>query len=179
MSSTYLLSYLLSSGLSFWLNYVQIIKWTAELGITKWNRGARTDQKSLDKSWIGDQNEQWAIADRKRELTNGRLMQILLENGINVPAVVGVRILKSIMQLLTPRFWDGFLLTNHFTSRGKSDSPTSCMQLPGWHQAGGNCSDNRQWSVCEGRVLHHPAEAQKSISACRPHKSLWWWIQCH
>lgn len=90
---------------------------------------------------------------------------------VNVPAVTRVRILKGIMQLPTPRFWYRSLLTNHLTSRGKSDIPSSCMPLPGWHQAGGSCSATNRWSVCEGRVLHHPAQAQKSISACRPHKS--------
>lgn len=67
-----------------------------------------------------------------------------LENGTNVPAVARVRILKGIMQLLTPHFRVCFPLTNHFTSRGKSDIPISCMPLPGWHQAGDNCSDTRR-----------------------------------
>lgn len=74
------------------------------------------------------------------------------------------------MQLLTPRFWYRSLLTNHLTSRGKSDIRSSCMPLSGWHQAGGSCSATNRWSVCGGRVLHHPAQAQKSISACRPPK---------
>jgi hypothetical protein len=77
---------------------------------------------------------------------------------------------EVIMQLLTPHFWDCFPLTNHFTSRGKSDILISCMPLPGWHQAGDNGCDTRRWSVSEERVLHRTTRAREINKCLTPRK---------